>query len=44
MKKESSELFDENYIVHRYDRVLSDEINRGGGVLVAIKIICQRLD
>lgn len=34
---ESSEIFDDNYVVHRYDRKLSNEFSGGGGVLLAIK-------
>lgn len=34
---ESSELFDAHYVVHRADRMLNESVQRGGGVLLAIK-------
>lgn len=41
----STELFNETYVTHRSDRILSDEVQTGGGVLVAIKnnIVANRL-
>lgn len=41
----STELFGEAYVTHRSDRILSDIVQTGGGVLVAIKnsILANRL-